>query len=532
MSKYRFKTQDEFIRDGQWDDDNHCPEGWSQSGEMNHYLGQDVPEGANENCDLREGFDDDGWWFERTNYVLKEEDYTGRWIKALADNIQCTGVKAGEVIQIISKPNSYRLDKTSHGCVGMGIQCPLDTSQWELVEEPKHDTKLSSFPSSGAILIDECDNLKEFKRYLFNSGKTCNEAVGNPKYLAWNDTSFWYPSSTGKTNYKWNELKHFVPTKKDDTDDILEKARRLYPIGTEFISNLGSFDGVIQTVKDELNWYNENKDSISHPEIGWVYFYGKWAEIVKPAPSKVVPKYVKCIEVPEGWKLTKKGTIYKTDEYSGGTYRIINHEEGGGQTTVGKEHCFVPATKQEYDAQFLDAVNMYDAQQECKRRFPIGCTFKQNGSATKITLRKDDFTYSINGNKIYAHGGGGLLYNNGIYAIAIPEEDCDNQDPLYICKQKYRKGMKVRSAAKSSGVYSGEFIIEVTPDKFTGRDNSVDYFKSKGFLYCNGEYAEILEEGIYDISEIIKTNKPSIETVHSVDVNLRTKKQINKHLKF
>jgi len=49
MIKYRFKTQDEFIRDGQWDDDNHCPIGWSR--DMNHYLGQDVREGANESCD-------------------------------------------------------------------------------------------------------------------------------------------------------------------------------------------------------------------------------------------------------------------------------------------------------------------------------------------------------------------------------------------------------------------------------------------------------------------------------------------------
>lgn len=425
MNKYRFKTQDEFIRDGQWDDDNHCPLGWSLSGDMNHYLGQDVPEGANESCDLGEGFGDDGWWFQHTNYVLKEEDYTGRWIKALVDSPQCTGVKAGEVIKIIAKPSSYRLDKTSNGCVGMGIEYPLNTSQWELVEEPK-----------------------------------------------------------------------------DDFDDILEKARKLYSIGTEFISNLGSFSGHIETVKAELNWYNENKDSISHSGIGWVYFDGKWAEIVKPASSKDVPEYVKCIEVPEGWKLTKKGTIYKTDKYSGGTYRIIYHEEGGGQTTVGKEHCFVPATKQEYDAQFTN-----------------------------------------------------------------------EQDPLYICKQKYRKGMRVRSAAKE-GIYSGEFIIKVDPKEFrnlSGNKEIVDYSCSDGYLYYNGEYAKILEETPTKIpwaattsdsmvgvtkSNIInygigvdaylestslsesspeaynwlmnKSEKPSIETVHSVDVNLRTKKQINK----
>jgi hypothetical protein len=334
MSKYRFKTQEEFIRDGQWDDDNHCPEGWSQSGEMNHYLGEDVPEGANESCDLHEGFDVDGWWFESTNYVLKEssditfyvqycteftegvynalmewcktnskanprglednyaglirnkyfavssvyygvdnnsqifltkqeytidqiksligytvsevkpivsEDYTGRWIKALVNDPGSTSVKLGEVIQIISKPGGYRLDKTSKGYSGMGIQCPLDTSKWELVEQPKDIVKPSSFPSSGAILISECDNLKEFKRYLFNSGRTCNEAVGNPKYLSWNGTSFWYPTTgTGKTIYQWNQLKHFVPTSKVVPGYVRcvqalmnAKAGKIYPVVDE-----------------------------------------------------------------------------------------------------------------------------------------------------------------------------------------------------------------------------------------------------------------------------------------------------------
>lgn len=422
MNKYRFKTQEEFIRDGQWEDEYDCPKGWSLSGEMNHYLGQDVPEGANESCNLGEGFNDDGWYFESTNYVLKEEDYTGKYIKALVDNPNATGIELGEVIKIIGKPAGYRLDKTSKGYSGMGIRCPLDTSKWELVEEPKDDTKLSSFPSSGAILIDECDNLKEFKRYLFESGKTCNEAVGNPKYLAWNDTSFWYPSTTGKTMYKWNQLKHFIPQVED-----------------------------IQ----------------------------------------------------------------------------------------------------------MEDVHMLDAQQECKRRFPIGCVYKENSKDTaRATLRSDESTYTIHGNRIYAHNGGGLLYKNGIYSIAIPEENCDNQDPLYICKQKYRKGMKVKSACKT-GVYAyNEFIIDVDPKEFRNLAEDkeiVDYPFSNGYLYYKGEYAEILEEGIYDISEIIKTNKSSvddylvnsgfaksnpeaynwlmkqsIETVHSVDVNLRTKKQINK----
>ena len=274
MNRYRFKTKDEFIRDGQWYDEYDCPVGWAEGGDMNHYLGQDVPEGANENCDLREDFIHDGWYFRATNYVLKEEDYTGRWIKALINDPQFTGVRLGEVIKIISKPNSYKLDRTPSGCTGMSIRYPLNTSEWELVEEPKEESKLASFPSS----------------------------------------------------------------------------------------------------------------------------------------------------------------------------------------------------KQGYDAQFTN-----------------------------------------------------------------------EQDPLYICKQEYRKGMKVRSACKK-GIYAGEFIITVNPEEFRITNSGVDYSHSKGFLYMNGKYAEILEEDgkveqlpIYtdtsckkEVLSFKTENKPSIEPVHSISVNLRTKKQINK----
>jgi hypothetical protein len=392
MNKYRFKTKEEFKADGQWDKIDHCPIGWNFEGEMNHYLGQDVPEEYNESIEDREHFYMDTWSFKSTNCILKEnvifkkgkwykgeannyyikfdriekydgfnkiyyteriyskeykkisdcwanndleyyalhnpvdlseiqeflpdnhedkivkeEDYTGRWIKALSDNIQYTGVKLGEVIQIISKPNSYRLDKTSSGCIGMGIQCPLDTSQWELVEEHKQNSKV-------------------------------------------------------------------VP-------------------------------GYVKCVQ-----------ALMHAKVGKIY-------------PVVDEKHCLC----------EQGNTYNWDEIQ-----------------------FTAATKQEYDAQFSN-----------------------------------------------------------------------EQDPLYICKQKYRKGMRVRSASKT-GMYSGEFIIDVEPREFrnlSGDANIVDYSCSPGYLYFNGEYAEILEEGIYDISEIIKT-KPSIEPVQSVDVNLRTKKQINKHLKF
>ena len=56
MSKYRFKKREEFIRDGLWDEKFNCPDKWALSGQMNKYLGKDVPDELNVHCDENEEF--------------------------------------------------------------------------------------------------------------------------------------------------------------------------------------------------------------------------------------------------------------------------------------------------------------------------------------------------------------------------------------------------------------------------------------------------------------------------------------------
>jgi hypothetical protein len=279
----------------------------------------------------------------------------------------------------------------------------------------------------------------------------------------------------------------------------------------------------------------------------------KWNQLKHFIPvSKDVPKYVKCIEVPDGWSpITKKYTIYKTDKYPGGGYRIL-YEEGGGQTTVGKEHCFVPSTKQEYDAQFVKHDDVYPINTEVRIKSDSQFLYQgtSNGERIKgriISNTNVSYTYRVE----WSDGK-----QNAYRPIDLElweEESPEIKDPLYVCKQEYRKGMRVRSAAKI-GSYSGEFIIDVEPREFRnllGNKDVVDYEISKGYLYYKGEYAEILEEssttlpwesttsdsmiGVtksniinYGIGVDAYQTKPSIEFVQSVDVNLRTKKQINK----
>lgn len=73
MSKYRFKTKEEFIKDGRWLEDCHCPIDWNWQGEMNKFLGKDITEFFEKECDKRLGFDMEGWAFGKRDYVLKEQ---------------------------------------------------------------------------------------------------------------------------------------------------------------------------------------------------------------------------------------------------------------------------------------------------------------------------------------------------------------------------------------------------------------------------------------------------------------------------
>jgi len=61
-----------------------------------------------------------------------------------------------------------------------------------------------------------------------------------------------------------------------------------------------------------------------------------------------------------------------------------------------------------------------EAQEECKRRFPIGCQYRCVENNTLYIL-KDDNTYYNTGSSIWAHRGAGLLYNrvNETFATLI-----------------------------------------------------------------------------------------------------------------
>ena len=80
MSKYRFKTIEEFKAEDLWTIDKYSssldgyPNGWCEDGGMNKYLGMDVPDKFNSPMEQNRSFNMDGWTFEPDDYILKEEE--------------------------------------------------------------------------------------------------------------------------------------------------------------------------------------------------------------------------------------------------------------------------------------------------------------------------------------------------------------------------------------------------------------------------------------------------------------------------
>ena len=89
MSKYRFKTKEEFIRDGLWDDEYDTPEEWSPGREMNEYLGREIPEFYLEECEAGGTFRLDGWAFCSNDYVEINDsgfEYFGDTLMEVSEN--------------------------------------------------------------------------------------------------------------------------------------------------------------------------------------------------------------------------------------------------------------------------------------------------------------------------------------------------------------------------------------------------------------------------------------------------------------
>lgn len=115
MKKYRFKTKEEFINDDLWihdscsSYDDGYPDHWAEDGEMNKYLGQEIPTKFNEHIEKGYEFEMHTWYFrpihDVTEFIEPEVNIeeTLEQVKQLNKNSLTTKKKMGTTKKAVKK---------------------------------------------------------------------------------------------------------------------------------------------------------------------------------------------------------------------------------------------------------------------------------------------------------------------------------------------------------------------------------------------------------------------------------------------
>ncbi len=233
-----------------------------------------------------------------------------------------------------------------------------------------------------------------------------------------------------------DEIRDILPSDHIDKKGLVnmelvkEECKRRFPIGCSYVPiNCLSPQKLIS---DKVTYSIFENSILAHQGGRHLYKDGKYAQVVTVGAPEVSHKsQIETIQAeckrrfPIGCSYVAVGSsverILQSDEI---TYDIhfgaVLDSSGGCLYKDGKYAQFVRLTSPEVKK---TTSVMEKIQEECKRRFPIGCKYVDalkydDGIPGGITLRLDKFTYSIHGNQIYAHEFGGLLYD-GVYAERI-----------------------------------------------------------------------------------------------------------------
>jgi hypothetical protein len=360
---YRFKTREEFIRDDLWYYRDNVPERWNYAGNMNHYLGMTIPSEYESYCENKQDFNMGGWSFLSRDYVKIEEE-----------------------------KEDFNASDVLNQWVEAIVDCPFGTPL-------KKGDFLYVSSSVNAICL-----------------KGTTWAI--PNHLS---------SKVKKTSPE------FIP---NGALKVYEKiVREKYPIGTQVTNHNLGFGCEFEVAEyafsssyDDSEIYVRGKTQ----SLYTVFKDGKWADAQTYFPdlSLHVGRYVKALVDSPFGGLVRAGDIGKIISESHADFpnfewyscsQALNKGSLGIKFELMPE-SYVPSAEEFKNSEKENEVDMLQIQEECKRRFPIGCSFIPIDNLYSYTLLENHATYKIDGNTIYAHYGAGLLYENGVYAQRILED--------------------------------------------------------------------------------------------------------------
>jgi hypothetical protein len=125
MKKYRFKTKEEFLNDDLWLEDPYSsshdgyPQEWCEEGDMNGWLGEEIPTKFNKYIEKGHGFDMAGWSFRIDDVIEIESEInieeTLEQVKQLNKNSLKTKKEMGTTKNAVKNPVAEKfvfMDKT------------------------------------------------------------------------------------------------------------------------------------------------------------------------------------------------------------------------------------------------------------------------------------------------------------------------------------------------------------------------------------------------------------------------------------
>jgi len=154
-------------------------------------------------------------------------------------------------------------------------------------------------------------------------------------------------------------------------------------------------------------------------------------------------------------------------------------------------------------------VNMLAIQEECKRLYPIGCTYKSVKEGQVYELKEDHIVYRISGNNIYAHNLGGCLYMNGEYAQIILDVKPTMQDIQEECKRRFPIG-----CIYSRRGFSSQNKLELDSSTYAIVHDTIYAHCGGGYLYVDGQYSNLISDEA-KLDRVMTTSDPKWAATHS-----------------
>lgn len=332
-------------------------------------------------------------------------------------------------------------------------------------------------------------------------------------------------------------FKTFKQNVQTNEEYILEEAKIKYPIGTKFYPIFGNISKILTITDNNFTFHNNNTSITVSTNLGngsivkngcSIYHNGKWAEIIELPKEQTEFKkgdyivytedsdndgfrFNYCYKQKQNEKylcpeITDKGSVNNGWSYINiikDNWRYATLKEIAEYDRIGKPYDVTTLNQKE--------LSMEEIQEECKRKFPIGCTFvNTNKDGGKQILVEDEYVYKIVNKNIWAGANQGCLYSNGVYAELILLPKIKEEIPEYVeyIDTKY-KGKIVKIEDWKCGSYCKVLFADgkkEQPFKHLVKPSTKEAYEAQNFKIKSedaeikvGDYIQYLNEGFYTV---------------------------------